>query len=138
MPEEWYDLIDEWHKSDSNLTLEDYLQLDDINYTRLLWDIRDVTLTDDEVYEISKNMANKFKTIEAFEKAKQAFIDLDYTEEEAEQLAGGAVAFVSVSEPQITVEESVSILNATMNAFLDTHDKMQKEVDDQVESNTNY
>lgn len=60
-PEEWYDLIDEWHKSDSSLSLEDFLQLDDVNYTRLLWDIRDTTLTDDEVYELSKNKAQEIE-----------------------------------------------------------------------------
>lgn len=64
-------MTDEYYQSNSNLTLSDYLQLDDVNYTKLLWDIRDTTLTDDEVYEISRTKSQEIEQTVCYDRIKE-------------------------------------------------------------------
>lgn len=52
--DEWDDLIEEWHNDpDTTITLKEYLGLDDEQYQRLAFGIRDDSLSYEEVLKIS-------------------------------------------------------------------------------------
>jgi len=58
--EEWDALIDKWHTTDDiKCSLQEYLELDDIEYLRLIHNITDPTVSDEDVFKISRNTAKE-------------------------------------------------------------------------------
>lgn len=61
--EEWDDLIDKWHSDNTiSCSLQDYLELDDIEFLKLAHGIDDKDISDEEVLKKSSEIAKDVVT----------------------------------------------------------------------------
>lgn len=51
--EEWNDIVEEWHNSTSEKTLQEYMELDDLEFQKYLYNITDKNVTPEEVEQIA-------------------------------------------------------------------------------------
>lgn len=61
--DEWDKLVEKWHEDAAiSCSLQDYLELDDIEYQKMCLDIEDPEVTDEEIIEKSKQIAQDVVT----------------------------------------------------------------------------
>lgn len=56
--DEWSDLIDKWHEGNTELTLKEFLCLDDFEYRKLCFGVRDDSITEPELSAYQKHVAD--------------------------------------------------------------------------------
>lgn len=126
--EEWDALIDKWHTTDDiKCSLQEYLELDDIEYLRLIHNITDPTVSDEDVLKISRNTV----------KEVVAELAIKPKLKELEQ----AIKSALVDEPEKTRDDAAYVLlcsfianNPTFSAYL----SLPKELEEKVKEYREY
>ena len=126
--EEWDALIDKWHTTDDiKCSLQEYLELDDIEYLRLIHNITDPTVSDEDVLKISRNTV----------KEVVAELAIKPKLKELEQ----AIKSALVDEPEKTCDDAAYALlcsfianNPTFSAYL----SLPKELEEKVKEYREY
>ena len=54
--DEWDDLVEQWHTSDTKISLENFLQLDNFEYRKMVFGIRDDSITEEELSKYQKDL----------------------------------------------------------------------------------
>lgn len=121
--EEWDSLIDKWHTDDIKCTLQEYLELDDIEYLRLIHNVTDPNVSKEDILKTYK----KAVTVHVIKPELK----------ELEQ----AIKSVLVDEPEKTRDDAAYALlcsfianNPTFSAYL----SLPKELEEKVKEYREY
>ena len=56
--EEWEDLIEQWHTTDTGMSIKEFLDLNDFEYTKLCFGVRDDNITQEELSAYQRYVAD--------------------------------------------------------------------------------